>query len=571
MTEKEETDVKKENPAAAAEETEEKVRPVYVVGHMNPDTDSICSAIAYAKLKEKLTGNPYYPKRAGQLNLETQYVLQRFGFPQPFFISDVRRQVKDMDIRRFKRVLSCLSLKKAWEWMADMNVVTLPIVDEEGYLTGIITEGDIAESYMGMYDSKVVSQAGTSYKNLVETLGGELVVGDKDHELTEGKVLIAAANPDTMEEFIDDGDIVITGNRYESQLCAIEMNAACVIVTGGSKVSRTITKLAQEKNCSIIETPYDTFTAARLINQSIPIDFYMKKDNLITFHPNDFIDDVKDTMTKYRHRDFPVVDKDGKLLGMISRRKLLGAKKKQVILVDHNERSQAVDGIEDAEILEIIDHHRLGSLETINPVFFRNQPLGCTATIVYQMYRENQVEVEPGIAGLLCSAILSDTLVYRSPTCTPMDRQAAEELAAIAGISVEEHAQAMFAAGSNFGSRTAEEIFYQDYKKFNVGERTLGIGQVNMMSRKEMEELEVRLLPYMSKVLKEKAVDMVFFMLTNIMDESTLLLCQGEGAAEVAAGAFHQEPQESMFLPGVVSRKKQVVPSIMSAMQNENI
>ena len=476
-----------------------------------------------------------------------------------------------MDVRRFKRVLSCLSLKKAWEWMADLSVVTLPIVDEEGYLTGIITEYDIAESYMGMYDSKVLSQAKTSYKNLVETLNGNLVVGDKPVELTEGKVLIAAANPDAMEDFIEEHDIVITGNRYESQLCAIEMNAGCIIITAGAKVSRTITKLAQEKNCSVIETPYDTFTVARLINQSIPIDFYMKKKDLITFHPNDFIDDVKDTMTKYRHRDFPVVDKDNRLLGMISRRKLLGAKRKQVILVDHNERSQAVDGIEDAEILEIIDHHRLGSLETMNPVFFRNQPLGCTATIIYQMYQESQVEVEPDMAGLLCSAILSDTLVYRSPTCTPADRQAAEELAAIAGIQVEEYAQEMFAAGSNFASRTPEEIFYQDYKKFNAGEKVLGIGQVNMMSRKDMEELQVRLIPHMEKVLGEKNVDMVFFMLTNILEESTLLLCQGEGAAEAAAAAFHQEPQDNLYLPGVVSRKKQVVPAILTAIQNENL
>ncbi len=560
----------KQDRSLAPEEPEE-VRPVYVVGHTNPDTDSICSAIAYARLKEKLTGKSYLPRRAGQLNLETQYVLQRFGVPEPYYINDVRRQVSDMDIRRFKRVLSCLSLKKAWEWMADLSVVTLPIVDEEGYLTGIITEYDIAESYMGMYDSKVLSQAHTSYKNLVETLNGRLVVGDKANEIHEGKVLIAAANPDTMEDFIEEHDIVITGNRYESQLCAIEMNAGCIIITAGAKVSRTITKLAQEKNCSVIETPYDTFTVARLINQSIPIDFYMKKENLITFHPNDFIDDVKDTMTKYRHRDFPVVDKDNRLLGMISRRKLLGAKRKKVILVDHNERSQAVDGIEDAEILEILDHHRLGSLETMNPVFFRNQPLGCTATIIYQMYRENQVEVESDVAGLLCSAILSDTLVYRSPTCTPVDRQAAEELAAIAGITVEEYAQEMFAAGSNFASRTPEEIFYQDYKKFNAGEKTLGIGQVNMMSRKEMEELQVRLLPYMEKVLGEKTVDMVFFMLTNILEESTLLLCQGEGAAEAAAAAFQQAPQANLYLPGVVSRKKQVVPAILTAIQNEGL
>ena len=546
--------------------------PVFVIGHVSPDTDSICSAIAYARLKERVTGKTYYPKRAGQMNLETKYVLQRFGMPAPYYIGDVRRQVKDMDIRRFKRVLSCLSLKKAWEWMADMSVVTLPIVNEDGILTGIITEGDIAESYMGMYDSAVLSRAETPYKNLVETLGGELIVGDIQAVITKGKVLVAAANPDAMEEFIEQDDIVITGNRYESQLCAIEMNAGCVIVSGGATVSKTIVKLAKENHCTVIKTSYDTFTVARLINQSIPIDFFMKKENLISFSKNDYIDEVKDIMTKHRHRDFPVVDKEGKLLGMISRRKLLGARKKRMILVDHNEQSQAVDGIEDAEILEIIDHHRLGSLETISPVFFRNQPLGCTATIIYQMYRENGVEIEPSIAGLLCSAILSDTLMYRSPTCTPLDRQAANELAAIAGIQVEEHAKAMFTAGSNFASRTAEEIFYQDFKQFTVLDKSMGIGQINSMDHGELTEIKGRLIPYMEKVLKEHDVDMVFFMLTDIMEEGTILLFRGEGAEEIAENAFNRRAEgDGMMLPGVVSRKKQMVPAIISSMQNDPV
>lgn len=558
--------------SAVAQEAPRPEAPVFVIGHMNPDTDSICSAIAYAYLKEKITGKRHIAKRAGQLNLETKYVLERFGFSQPYYLADVRRQVKDMDIRKFKRVLSCLSLKKAWEWMADMDVVTLPIVTEDGKLEGIITEGDIAESYMGMYDPAVLSKAHTTFKNIKETLAGELVVGDPATELTKGKVLVAAANPDTMEEFIEEGDIVITGNRYESQLCAIEMNASCVIITGGVPVSRTIVIQAREHHCAIITTPHDTFTAARLINQSIPIDFFMKKENLITFGRNDFIDDVRETMTKYRHRDFPVVDKDGGLLGMISRRKMLGAKKKKVILVDHNEKSQAVDGIDDAEILEIIDHHRIGTLETMNPVYFRNQPVGCTATIVYQMYQENGVEIPADIAGLLCSAIISDTLLYRSPTCTPVDKMACEALAKIAGIETEEHAKAMFTAGSDFASRSEDEIFYQDYKKFNVGEKTMGIGQITSMSHEELLVLKDRLLPYMQKVQAESGLDMVFLMLTDILEEGTLLLFCGDGSRDIVKAAFDVEPEEqSVYLPGVVSRKKQLVPSVIASMQNEGM
>ncbi|MDD6212616.1 MAG: putative manganese-dependent inorganic diphosphatase [Clostridiales bacterium] len=558
----------KAQQTAAAEVPE---KPVFVIGHMNPDTDSICSAIAYANLKQKTTGKKYIAKRAGQMNLETKYVLKRFGVPAPYYLSDVRRQVKDMEVNYIKPIRGCLSLKKAWERMEDSSVVTLPVCSEDGILEGIITEGDIAESYMGMYSSDVLSQANTSYKNMVETLNGELLVGTKEDILDHGKILIAAANPDTLEDFIDEGDVVITGNRYETQLCAIEMNAGCVIVSAGARVSKTIIKMAEDHGCHIIATPYDTFTVARLINQSIPIEFFMRKDDLITFDLNDFIDDVKETMTKYRHRDFPVVDKDGNFLGMISRRKLLGARKKRMILVDHNEMSQAVDGLADAEILEIIDHHRIGSLETVGPVYFRNQPLGCTATIVTLMYKENGVEIDPTMAGLMCSAIISDTLMYRSPTCTPLDRSICEELAAIAGLQVEEHAKAMFTAGSNFGNRTDEEIFYQDFKKFMMGDISMGIGQLSSMDDKELLEIRDRLLPFAEKVYEKDDMDMIFLMLTDILNEGSYLLCIGENALEQAETAFGQKGENhTIYLKGVVSRKKQLVPTLMSSIQNEN-
>ncbi|QHQ60371.1 putative manganese-dependent inorganic diphosphatase [Anaerocolumna sedimenticola] len=545
---------------------------IYVIGHINPDTDSICSAIAYAKLKRVLTGGEYKAKRAGQINSETRFVLDRFKVTAPSYLSDIRTQVKDIEIRRTEGVKKGISLKTAWSYMRKNNVVTLPIINQNNQLEGLITIGDIAKSYMDVYDNRILTKAETPCINIIETLEGELAAGDSEEIFTEGKVLIAAANPDLMENYIEKGDIVILGNRYESQLCAIEMSAKCIIVCDGAKVSKTITKLAQNNNCTIIRTPFDTFTAARLINQSIPIRFFMTTQELITFTTEDYIEDIRESMTKKRYRDFPVLNKDGRYIGMISRRNLLNPRRKKVILVDHNEKSQAVDGLEDAEILEIIDHHRLGSLETISPVFFRNQPLGCTATIIYQMYCENSIEVEPQIAGLLCSAILSDTLVYRSPTCTEIDRTSAEELAQIAGIRVEEYAKKMFAAGSNLTSKSPEEIFYQDFKKFTAGDLVFGVGQINSMNQDELEAIKEKLVPYMQKAFRDHGVEMLFFMLTNIIDSSTELLYQGTGSKELLVNAFKlDKDSDIIYLKGVVSRKKQLIPALMITLQQDNV
>lgn len=550
-----------------------KSRKTIVIGHKNPDTDSICSAICYANLKRKLTGEEYQPGRAGHVNEETQFVLHYFEVEAPELVENVKTQVRDIDIRKTKGVKKNLSLKKAWNLMQEANVVTIPTVTEDGMLEGLITVGDIAKSYMNVYDSSILSKANTQYENIVETLEGAMVVGGKSEYFNHGKVLIAAANPDMMEYYISKGDLVILGNRYESQLCAIEMEAACIIVCEGAAVSMTIKKLAQERGCTVMTTPYDTYTAARLVNQSIPISYFMTTEGLISFEEDDYIDEIKDVMASKRHRDFPILDKDGKYMGMISRRNLLGAKGKRLILVDHNEKTQAVEGMESAEILEIIDHHRLGTVETIAPVFFRNQPVGCTATIVYQMYMENNVEIEPKIAGLLCSAIISDTLLFRSPTCTESDKKAALALADIAGIQVEKYASSMFAAGSNLKGKTDGEIFYQDFKKFTLGKVSFGVGQISSLNANELEELKDRMPSYMKKARKEHGVDMMFFMLTNILTESTVLLCEGQGAKQLVVGAFRAEEEEGtaqdhiVSLPGVVSRKKQLIPGIMLAVQ----
>lgn len=547
-----------------------------VIGHKNPDTDSICSAICYAQLKRKLTGEDFEPARAGSVNEETRYVLNYFGVRAPKLVENVKTQVRDIDIRQVPGVNRNISLKKAWNIMQADGVVTLPSVSADGMLEGLITVSDIAKTYLDVLDSSILSKANTQYSNIIETLEGALIVGDEDRYFNEGKVLIAAANPDMMEYYISKNDLVILGNRYESQLCAIEMEAACIIVCEGAAVSMTIKKLAQEHGCTVITTPYDAYTAARLINQSMPICYFMRTENLITFEETDILDEIKDVMASKRHRDFPILDKDGKYKGMISRRNLLGNKGKSLILVDHNERTQAVDGIENARILEIIDHHRLGPIETIAPVYFRNQPLGCTATIIYQMYREAGVPVEKKIAGLLCSAIISDTLLFRSPTCTEVDKRAGMELAEIAGIQIEDYAKDMFAAGSNLTSKSDEEIFYQDYKRFTAGKVSFGVSQITSLNAPELKELSGRMMPYLKKALESQGVDMLFLMLTNILSESTTLICVGQGAAALVLSVFRSDEEQGVRtekndglveLPGVVSRKKQLVPAIVMKLQ----
>ena len=548
----------------------EKAKKTIVIGHKNPDTDSICSAIGYANFKTLQTGGEYVPCRAGELNPETTFVLDYFKVDVPKLIKSVKTQVKDIEIRETPGVSKNISLRKAWNLMQEDGLVTLPAVTDKNILEGLITVGDITRSYMNVYDSSILSKACTQYANIIETLEGAIFVGDEKEYFDKGKVLIAAANPDMMEYYIEENDLVILGNRYESQLCAIEMDASCLVICQGANISKTIKKMAEERDIVIIQTPHDTFTAARLINQSIPVKYFMSRDNLEIFHLNDYVEHVKEVMSKTKYRDFPILDNKGKFCGFLSRRRLMTSRKKQVILVDHNEKSQAVNGIEEAEVQEIIDHHRLGGLETIGPVYFRNQPVGCTATIIYQMYQESGVEVEPQMAGLLCSAIISDTLLFRSPTCTMVDQAAAEALARIAEIDMEEHAKEMFNAGSNLRGKSVEEICFQDFKVFNVKDIMFGVGQITSMNQDELDEVKGRLIPYLEEARKTQGLHMLYLMMTNILEESTELLCCGENAKEQVLEAFELPGDtEKILLKGVVSRKKQMIPVLVTYLQQK--
>lgn len=543
-------------------------KKVWVVGHKNPDTDSICAAISYAYLKNQSGDKKtYVAKRAGAVNEETRYVLERFGVEEPPLVTYAGAQIKDINIRKTAGVSNQISLKRAWELMKKLEVVTLPVTNQFGKLEGVIVTKDIATSYMDVLDNCVLSKARTQYKTIAETIDGEVYAGNEHAHFVRGKVVIATSNPEYMADYIEDDDLVILGDREEAQMQAIRSNASCIIIGGGLEMAEEVKKLAEKRDCVIITTPFDTFSVARLINQSMPIKQYMTRRELVTFDIDDYVDDVKDVMSRVRHRDFPVLGSNGNYVGMISRRNLMNMQKKQIILVDHNEKSQAVDGIGEAEILEIIDHHRLGSLETVSPVYFRNQPLGCTSTIIYQMYQEQRVEIPKEIAGLLLSAIISDTLMFRSPTCTPLDKSVAKRLAEIADVDIEDHAKKMFRAGSDFKNKTTEEIFYQDFKIFHTEDCDFGVAQISAMSGEELEQIGEQLRPFLPQVLGEKRLNMVYVMLTDILEESSKIIFAGEDAGKILAHAFKkQEDADGILLDGIISRKKQMIPTLMNEM-----
>ena len=544
------------------------MKATIVIGHKNPDTDSICSAICYAEFKCRTTGEEFIPCRAGELNGETRYVLEHFGVDEPELIESLEPTLDDVQYRDTPGIDAQLSLKRAWEHRRDQNIQTVPILTKRGKLRGIVTLGDEARFYLEDQGADTLSKAKTPYSNIADTLQGEVVVGDPEALFTKGKVVVAAANPAMMEEIISENDMVIVGNRRESQLCALEEKAGCMIVCLGANVTKDICRRAEEAGCTVITSPLDTYTCAKLINQAVPVGYLMKKDNIISFSPDDLVSDVKATVSKLRIRYFPILTGNNKYVGMISQRNLLDFERRQVILVDHNEKGQAVDGIRSASVVEVIDHHRIDPVETVNPIYFRNQPLGCTATIIALMFREKHMEIEPVTAGLLCAAILSDTLMFRSPTCTPTDRELALSLADIAGINAEEFAKGMFNAGSRLGKKSPDEIFHLDCKSFSAEQVKLTVSQVTSVSRSELDKVRERLLPYMEDLLPNSGADMLLLMLTDIIEESTELIFVGQGAKGVVQAAFDVEAgQNSVILEKVVSRKKQVIAPLMAAIE----
>ena len=542
---------------------------VVVIGHRNPDTDSICSAIAYAELKNKTSDLVCEPRRAGKMNQETEFVLKKFGVKPPRMCTDVNPKIRDVDYREMPGIPGSTSLRKAWEIMRDKQIDTLPVTSPDNELEGVITVKDIATANMDVFDTGILAKSQTTYRNILETLGGTMVVGREDDVCTTGHIRIGTATPEMLENTVEKGDIVILTNRYESQLCAIEKEASLLIICNGAKVGRTIQRIAEEMGVAIMSAPVDTYAAGKLISQCAPISYYMTRSDIMKFTLVTPVADVTRVMAKVRHRYFPILDEDGKYCGMVSRRNIINLQKRRIILVDHNEATQAVEGFDQAEILEIIDHHRIGSLETSGPVYFRNQPVGCTATIITQMYDENGMEIPPQIAGLLLAAILSDTLMFRSPTCTPVDEASARRLAKIAGVDINEFANEMFEAGEKLDGKTAEEVFLQDFKVFMCGDIRFGVAQGSYMTRKNLLAAEALLQPYLEEARNKQNVEDIYMLLTDVPKEESVVISDGRYASEVLSDGFETQPAEdgSFTLPGVVSRKKQFIPALMTAYQ----
>lgn len=546
-------------------------RAIKVIGHRNPDTDSICAAITYSNLKNILNPDrPCKPCRAGLLNRETEFVLDYFKVPLPQLYTDVSPHIRDVDIRPAAGVDGETSLRRAWMTMRDQELDTLCIVDGEQNLVGVITVKDVATANMNGIDPYTLKNARTSYQNIVDILDGTVLVGDITGKTVEGRIVIGAGSAEQIERAISPGDVAVVSNRVESQLAALEMGAGCIIVCASDKLSNTMKMLAEERGCIVISTPNGTYVAGQMLSQAAPIRHYMTSGKLLTFTLHTPVEEATRVMASVRFRYFPVLDDDGKYIGVVSRRNMLNLHKKQLILVDHNEKSQAAEGIDEAEVLEIIDHHRLGTLETDGPVYFRNVPVGCTCTIVYQMYRENDVEISPTMAGLMLSAILSDTLMFRSPTCTPTDERAARKLAELAGVDLEKYADEMFAHGGDVSGKTAAEVFNGDYKIFTSGEVRFGVGQGSYMTEKNRKAAQALVGPYLPQALEKQGLDYIFYMFTDVRNSSTELLMAGEGAEELIARTFSTTVEDGVAtLPGVVSRKKQMIPALIKVLKQE--
>lgn len=537
---------------------------LYITGHRNPDSDSICAAIAYADLKKKL-GIAAIPARLGDINRETEFILSYFNMPVPEYLETVKTQVSDLNLDPVIPISPDVSIKTAWMVMKKNNLKTLPVIDDGERLIGIVTISDITSKYMDTLETSIISSSNTPLRNIVETLNARIIYGSQDIFVANGNVVVGALSPDNLEHFLEEKDIVIVGDREDVQLKAIELGANCIIVTGGFDASDQIVKEAEKHECIVMTTPYDTFTASRLINQSLPIKHIMTTENIISFQIDDFVDEIKEKMLQTRYRSYPVVDDRQRIIGFVARYHLISQKKKKVILVDHNERNQSVNGIEEAEILEIIDHHRVADVTTGRPIYFRNEPVGSTSTIIANIFFENGIHTSRSIAGILCAAIISDTLKFQSPTCTYVDKITAEKLASIAGIDIDEFATKMFKAGTSLKGKTPEEIFYQDFKEFKIGKYRIGISQVNTMDSENMDEIKQELLEYMNHQCSHKDFDLMMILLTDIIKQGSEILFTGE-SKELIAKAFNVNSRgSSVFLPGVISRKKQVVPPLSMA------
>ncbi len=541
---------------------------IYIFGHKNPDTDSVCAAISMAYLRNKTNPDAtYIPMTAGEVNSETEYVLKHFGVDVPQVTYDIRRQVNDLNVLPTEMVDKEATLKEVVDVMMRLSDYTLPVGDGVK-MAGIVTGGDIARFYMNTDDRVSLAVAKTKVANIVKTIEGKIEQGSEEKIIEKGKVCAVAAEVGLASVAVEPGDVVILSASEENQKMLIDKGDCVLIICGGGKVTEELKVAAEKNNTTIISSNYDIYEVVRVLKKSIPVRHLMHEmEDVEAFTPKEFLDDVKKTVMEKRHREYPIMD-NGTFCGMLSKGSLLDSKSKRIIMVDHNELDQAVFGIFDATVEEIIDHHKLSTVETMQPISVTNMPWGSTCTIIANMYEEQGVEVPNDVAGLLCSAILSDTMYFKSPTCTDIDKETAKRLAKKANIDLGNLWDEMLSAGLNLDAKTEKEIFYQDYKQFTSDELTFGAGQVLAANQNDVDKLKKRMSPYLDDVLKEEKIDMVCLMITDVSADSTELIFAGNNAKNIIESAFGvKESDGGVYLEGVMSRKKQLVPPIMAVLQ----
>lgn len=538
---------------------------IYISGHRNPDTDSICSAIAYAELKNKTGETPAIPIRLGEISRETKFALDYFKVEKPEFMETIKAQIQDLNIDTVAPISPDISLKMAWSIMQKNNLKTLPVVGNNDQLIGLASLSNITSTYMDIWNNNILSKSKTTLDNILETLSAKCIYGDITSSNFKGKIVVAAMQPESACDLIEESDIVICGDREDTQELIINLKASLMIITGKHEVSKKIIDNAKKANCSIITTPYDTYTTSRLLPQSVPVEYIMTKDDLVVFHHDDLVDEIRDIMLETRYRSYPVVDNDKKVLGSISRYHLISKNKKKVILVDHNERSQSVPGLEDAQLIAIIDHHRIADIQTGSPIYFRNEPVGCTATIISSMYFENGIIPSKQIAGILCAAIISDTLLLKSPTSTNTDKYMLKRLAEIAALDVEAFAEQMFKEGSSLKGKSIDEIFNQDFKVFNISSLKVGVGQINTMDTEGFNSLKDDMLSYMENKASSEEFNLLILMVTDLLKDGSEILVVGKESYLVNKAFGIELKDNTAYLPNVMSRKKQIIPPLSTA------
>jgi len=532
-------------------------RPIYVIGHKNSDLDSIASAYAYARLLRMQGEEEAIAARNGDLKPEVRFVLERYQVKPPEAIDDVYLQVRDVMRRGVTSVYLDQPLLEAGQLLQEHNRRSMPVVDHENKVQGILATEDFAKLFFNDLDPRAVNRVTLNRENLVRVLKGRVLV--EGRRALGNRVLVGAMQAETMADYIEPGCLVVLGDRENAQLKAIESGAAALVITGDLLVSERTLAAARKSGVLVISTAHHTFTAVRLINLSISTQEYMNRD-FDSCHPEDQMSEVQHKLA--RRRSLPVVDNEGKLVGYLSRSDLLNARPKRIILVDHNEQAQAVDGIDEADLLGIIDHHRIADVHTNRPIMFRADPVGCTGTVIAGLYHEATIPIPREAAGLLLAGLLYDTLILRSPTCTPRDERVAAELAEIVGEDIEQYGQEIFAAAAaDLNLRSAEALLTADFKEFNVRDTKFAIGTVEIASPATIEKRSAELLQTMRRIAQERAYTSFLFMIVDIINmKCTLLVSGGERAVAEMLGSPLEADGHSLVVDGLVSRKKQLVP-----------